>query len=89
MVACFFLCSHSAGIDIQMVRLVGNQDNLLIIKIIKGHTVFPRQPHIHMKPLRGSKADIDRIAFCILEVIYLIDSDPLAVQHNLVRKEVF
>lgn len=72
-----------------MVRLIGNQNDLLFVKVIKGHTIFLCHPHIHMESLCSGKADVDGILVGILEIVHLVDADAFPVQHNLICKRYF
>ena len=72
-----------------MVCLIGNQHDFLLVKIIKGHTVFLCHPQFRMESLRGGKANIDSVLVCILKIVHPIDADVFAIKNNLIRKEIF
>lgn len=59
------------------------------LEILKGHGIFLGRPQIRMKSLGGGKAEVDGIRTGILEILHLPDGDPAALQHHILRKQVF
>lgn len=78
-----------AGVDIQVVRLVGDQHRLLFGKVIESGGVFLVKPHVAVKSLRGREADIDGVWIDALEIIHLHHGNPLPVDEDVGGEEVF
>ena len=75
-------------VHVQVVRLVGDEDDLLSRKVVERDGVLLREPEVGMQRLRGGEADVDGVFVRSLEIAHLADGHGLAADAQLLREQV-
>ena len=68
---------------------IGDKDRLLFCEVIKGGGVLLMEGHVRVKALRRGEADVDGILADALEVLHLHHWHLLAVDDDMLCKQVF